>query len=322
MKTVQTVLGDISTDQLGFTLMHEHLVSSATGIPENFSQLYPDNYYNLVLKDLLDMKGSGIHTVIDATAFDLGRDVRALKRLSEDSGLNIVATTGFFLEPNPMLGSYSADRFASLFIDELTKGIAGTGIKAGIIKTAMDKEGPTPGREIIHHAVGIASNATGFPIMLHSYPQAEMGRHQIRILRDENVNLERVKIDHCCETTDIDYLCWIADQGCWLGVDRLPLVSMIGQYAVSTAQRIKTIKKLIDAGLSDRMLFSHDFISFSTFFYYLPNELEKEHIEKINPYRFRFLQEVVFKELEKMGIREDKLIQMCIDNPKRFFEGC
>jgi len=322
MKTVQTVTGNVKTEDLGFTLMHEHLVSSCAGIPENYPQIYIEDCFGRALKDLKEMKENGIDTVVEATPYDLGRDVKMLKRLSEASGVNIIACTGFFLEPSPMLGALTVRQFAQLFIDDITKGIAGTGIKAGIIKTAMDKEGPTRGREIIHRAVAIASNETGMPIMLHSYPQAEMGRHQLRILKEENVNLERVKIDHCLETTDMDYLCWLGSQGCWLGVDRLPLITDENTYAVATETRIKTIKKMIDAGLSDRMLLSHDFMSTSTMFDHMPSEREQEYIYGINPERFLFLQKRAFKVLGEMGISEKTLTKICIDNPRRFFEGC
>ena len=321
MKRVQTVCGEISTDQLGFTLMHEHLVSSQAGIAENYPQLYVENAYDRVMKDLLEMKAHGIQTVVEATPFDLGRDAPMLQRLSSDSGVQVIACTGFFQELAGMLGFYTKEQYAQLFIDDLTKGIAGTDIKAGIIKTAMDVEGPTPGREIIHRAVAIASRETGFPVMLHSDPRGEMGRHQIRFLREEGANLERVKIDHCLETTDMDYLSWLYDQGVWLGVDRLPLIAAEGTRAVPTEQRIETVRKMIEAGMSDRMLFAHDFMSISTYFDHMASQEEQAYIRSLNPQRFLFLQEVVFPKLEEAGIDGKLLQKMCVDNPRRFFES-
>lgn len=321
MKTVQTVLGTVPTEQLGLTLMHEHIVSSAPGIAENYPQMYIKDAFDVAMKDLGVMKAHGVRTVLDATPYDLGRDVKMLKALSEKSGLNIICCTGFFLEPSPFLGCYSKNELAALFIDDVRKGIAGTGIKAGIIKTAMDKEGPTPGRVLVHRAVAVTANETGLPIMLHSYPQGEMGRHQIRIMQEEGVDLERVKIDHCLETTDMDYLSWLYDQGCWLGVDRLPLHIQEGCYAVSTIARIRTIKRMLDAGMGDRMLLSHDFMSLSTCYDHLRSDEEREYYRKLNPERFAFLQDVAFKQLVEWGEDEQRLTDLCIDNPRRFFEG-
>ncbi len=320
MKTVQTVLGEVPVEQLGFTLMHEHLVSSAPGIPENYPQLYIDNLYDIVTKDLREIKANHISTVVEASTYDLGRDVKMLKRVSEDTGVNVIACTGWFQDVSPMLGTYSIDKFASLFIDDLTKGIGQTKIKAGILKAAMDIEGPTPGRELLHRAVARASLATGVPIMLHSYPQGEMGRHQLRFLKEEGVALERVKVDHCLETTDMDYICFLAEQGCWLGVDRLPRISTPGNYAVETETRIKMIKRMIDAGLADRMLLSHDFMSTSTLFDHLPAG-DQEYVNSLNPERFLFLTKVVLPKVVEMGIDLEVLKKICFDNPRRFFEG-
>lgn len=321
MGTVQTVTGPIESTRLGFTLMHEHLVSSQTGIPENYPQLYREDAYGQVLRDLAQMKENGISTVVEATPFDLGRDAPMLRRVAAKSGVNIIACTGFFMEPAPMLGSYSAAAFARLFIDDATKGIAGTDIKAGIIKTAMDKEGPTPGRQLIHRAVAIAARETGLPVMLHSYPQEEMGRHQLRFMREEGLDLSRVKVDHCLETTDMDYLRWLYDQGCWLGVDRLPIITGAGNYCVATETRIKTMHRMLEAGFADRMLLSHDFMSTSTYFDHQATPEAQQYIDGLNPHRFMFLQKVAFPQLEAWGVSHDLLMKIVTENPRRFFDG-
>ncbi len=320
MRTVMTVLGPITTDQLGQTLMHEHIYSSSIGIPENYPQLYVEGVDEQVQKDLAAMKADGFQTVVEATPFDLGRDPVRLKLAAQKSGMNIIACTGFFEQPHPLLGDYSADRFASLFVDDLQKGMAGTDIKAGIIKTAMDKEGPTPGRELIHRAVARAALQTGARVMLHSYPQTEMGRHQIRIFKEEGVPLSQIKIDHCLETTDMDYLCWLADQGVWLGVDRIPLIIGSKQYAVAAETRVRTIKRMLDAGLAERMLLSHDFMSTSTYYDHLPVG-EAEFVAKLNPLRFSYLTQEAFRKIGEMGGDVGLLWKILRENPKRFFEG-
>ncbi|MFV0363473.1 MAG: phosphotriesterase [Suipraeoptans sp.] len=322
MKNVITVTGEVPVADIGYTLMHEHIVSSQTGIAENYPQLYVDGFYDRIMKDLLEMKENGIKTVVEATPYDLGRDVKMLKRVSEESGVNIIACTGWFMPKPKMLGDFSPAKIASCFIDDITKGATGTDIKTGIIKSAMDSDGPTPERDVICRAAGIASKELGMPLMMHSYPQTEIGRHQIRILREEGVPLHRVKIDHCPETTDMNYLCWLADQGVWLGIDRIPLLIEEGSYAVASDTRLQTIKRMLDAGLKDRMLFSHDFMSISTYYDHLPTKRGQEHFDSLNPDRFLYLKNVGFKKLAAMGVDEDMLNQMCIDNPRRFFEGC
>ena len=58
-----------------------------------------------------------------------------------------------------------------------------------------------------------------------------------------------VVVDHIPETTDIDFVKWIYDQGAWIGVDRMPIISFPGEYAVGTETRIKFVKTMLDAGM-------------------------------------------------------------------------
>ena len=324
MKYVNTVTGPLSIDDLGRTLMHEHLVSSCAGVADNYPEAN-ENAFDTVCADLEDMKSNGISTVVDATAFDLGRDEKMLKKCSEATGVSVIASTGFFKEPDPGLGRFPKDKIASWLIREILEGIKDTGIRPGVLKTAMDTEGPTEGRELIHRAVAIASRECRFPVMLHSCPEQEAGRHQIRFFQEEGADLSRVKIDHCLETDDLDYIKWLYDQGVWLGVDRLPRVCISAKESAqfpTIAQRVGMIRRMLDAGLGDRMLFAHDFIAVSSFFDHLPSKESQEYVDGMNPQRFSYLQKTIFRLLEDQGVDPDLLDRMLIDNPKRFFEGC
>ena len=324
MNTINTVTGQITPAMLGKTLMHEHIISSAAGIPENYPNLYRKDAEDVILTDLADMKAHGIATVVDANCFDLGRDVKTMKKMSEMSGVQIIACSGFFMEPFPMLGDFTAKDFAEGFIHEILNGVGDTGIKPGILKTAMDTEGPTRGREVIHRAVGIASKELGFPVMLHSCPEKEVGRWQLKFLKEEGADLHRVKVDHCLETNDLEYLKWLCEQGVWLGVDRLPRVcnEEESRKFPSIPDRVKMIKRMLDAGLGERMLFSHDFMCTSTFFDHQESEEDQKFISGMNPQRFGFLQDSIFSQLEELGVDREMLEKMLEENPKRFFEGC
>ena len=142
---------------------------------------------------------------------------------------------------------------ADQFIRDLTEGFHGTDIKAGMLKCA-DFEGVTPPLETMARAVARAHLQTGVPIMVHSYPTGQLARRQIQIFKEEGVDLSRVKIDHSNDTTDTEYLQWILDQGCFLGLDRYP-----GRL-VSPHMRTVTLKRLMDMGYGERLCPSHDCI--------------------------------------------------------------
>lgn len=321
MKYVETVLGPVESSNIGVALMHEHIVASGAGVPENYPELYAESFYETAMADLKNIKANGIDTIVDAAPYDLGRDPKTLHALAGNTGVNIIACTGFFMDLSPFLGTYTADQLARCMIKDLAKGMGGTSIKAGMIKGVMDNEGPTKGRELQHRAAAIASNETGAPVFMHTLPQKETARYQLAFLKAEGIRMERVKVDHCLETTDLDYIRWIADQGVWLGVERLPRIALPGDYGVATETRIRMVKQMIDAGLADRMMLSHDFSSTSTLWDTKSYE-ERVYVDSLIPGRWLFIQNYAMKRLLEMGVDEKTLDKIYKENPRRFFEGC
>lgn len=314
MTTVNSVLGSLDTTALGFTLMHEHVTASAPGILQNYPELLGDRIIDRAVDGLIEARKGGVATIVDASTFDLGRDVTVLAEVSRRSGVNIIATAGWFHDPEHFIEDWDADSFARLFIREIEQGIAGTGIKAGILKSAADVDGVTPGREIILRAVARAHHQTGIPIMLHSYSPGEIGRQQLPILQEEGVDMGRVKVDHSLDTTNVGYLIWLLEQGCYLGLERCPVIN------VSAEERTGTIKALIDAGWAHRLLPSHDYLLVRSV-PELPAEIRKFIETNIDPYGYLYIKKVVFPQLIEAGIPEAVLNGLFTDNPRRFFES-
>ena len=320
MKTVNTVLGPLETTKIGFALMHDHVLGASAGIPQVYPELLGADYRERMVKGLIAARQAGINTVVDADTFDLGRSVKILADVSKLSGVNIICCSGWYIQLPPFLGSFTADQFAQLFAREVREGIEGTDIKAGILKSASDFGGVTPDNEVILRGVARAHGMTGAPIMLHSYAPDQIGRQQIAILKEEGVNLKRVKIDHLPDTTDIEYIAWVAEQGCYLGMDRLPGIHVPPLVRVSPEGRVRTIKALIDAGYANRILLGHDTFLVSTFFDNLP-EAAKNKLAADNPYGFLYIHKYVLPKLRELGVSEKVINGICVDNPRNFFEG-
>jgi phosphotriesterase-related protein len=320
VKTVNTVLGPIETNKIGFALMHEHVLGSTAGVPQVYPELLGKNYKERVVKGLVEAKQAGISTVVDADPFSLGRAVKVLAEISQMSGVNIICCTGWYLDFPGYLGSFSPDLFAQIFARDVTEGIEGTNIKAGIIKSASDIEGVTPIQEVLLRGVARAQVMTGAPVMVHSYAPGQVGRQQLAILKEEGVDLRRVKLDHCSDTKDMEYLTWIVEQGCYLGMDKLPGIYLNPSVGVSPEGRVRTIKALIDAGYASRILLSHDTFVVSSFFDTLP-DTGKGKIARDNPYRLLYINKFVLPRLRELGVSEKIINSICVDNPRKFFEG-
>jgi phosphotriesterase-related protein len=317
MATVNTVLGPISTGKLGFTLMHEHLLVASAGVPQNYPGLLVKDYMERIVKGLKRAKEGGVDTVVDATTLDLGRDVTMVAEVSRRSGVNIIAVAGWWMEIPRFLVGVSADQFADLFTREIEEGIAGTRIKAGLLKAASDINGVTPAEEQVLRGVARAHRRTGVPIMIHSYSPGQVGRQQLAILKEEGVDPRRVKFDHSNDTTDLEYLTWLLEQGCYLGLDRYP-----GRTTSSQA-RTKTMKALIDAGWAHRLLPSHDHSLVWLRQEGLPpgSVMTAAERRRRNPYGYLYMKKVVFSQLKEMGVPAAQVNRLCVSGPKNFFEG-
>jgi phosphotriesterase-related protein len=289
-------------------------MSSSPGIPQEYPELLDRGYMTSILKGLKEAKAGGIETIVDATTLDLGRDVNVLAEAARSSGVNIIACTGWWMEKLRFLVGLSPDRLAAVFVRDIEKGIAGTNIKAGVLKGASDMAGVTPEEETVLRAIARAHLQTGVPIMLHSYSPGQVGRRQIAILSDEKVDLTRVKLDHSNDTTDLEYLEWILDQGCYLGLDMYP-----GQN-VSSLARTRTLKALIEAGHQDHLCLSHDWSLARV------NEAKTiigtpEKRKIINPEGFLYINRVVFPQLRELGVSEKVISRLLVEGPRNFFEG-
>ena len=152
--------------------------------------------------------------------------------------------------------------------------------------------------------------------MLHSYAPGRVGLKQIAVLREEGVDLKRVKVDHCNDTMDIEYLLLLLEQGCYLGLDRYP------GLLVSPHARTKIMKALMDAGYVERICPSHDWgLSMVEDAISKISGRSKEERLSLNPHDYLYLKKVVFPQLREMGVPEEQISRLCIAAPRNFFEG-
>ena len=140
-----------------------------------------------------------------------------------------------------------------MFVGDITDGIADTDIKAAILKCATDEPGVTPGVERVLRAVAQAHRQTGVPISTHTHAATRRGLEQQRIFTEEGVDLSRVVIGHCGDTTDIGYLEELIDNGSYIGMDRFGL-----DMFLYTEERVNTVATMCERGHADKMVLSHD----------------------------------------------------------------
>jgi phosphotriesterase-related protein len=135
------------------------------------------------------------------------------------------------------------------------------------------------------------------------------------MLEEEGVDLNRVYIGHSNDDTDLDYLLGLLEKGVWLGLDRYPGGRVPG--TPTWEQRTEIAKRLIDAGYCHRIMLSHD--------YSVPKarhgEAVQEERRRANPDGYNFISRRVLPRLKELGVSDQDIQQIMVENPRRFFEG-
>jgi len=321
--TVQTVLGPINSSRLGFTLSHEHIAASSAGIWQAWPELLGGraSFVRTAVDQLKRAKDEGVVSIIDCTTIDLGRDIRLMEEIAKKSGMQLIASTGHWLDPSNTMRSRTIEELANLFIHEATVGIEGTDIRAGIIKVANGAMIDPFGDKLLRAAVR-ASKATGLPITTHSPGPQRVGEKQAAIFEEEGLAPAKVCIGHT-DNSPADYQSGLVRRGYYVGMDQLPRggpappgTPLQGAGALTWEQRYAQIKALIDAGFANRLMLGNDHSLGMTLQATAADPLRVAQ----NPDGVLFVVRKAIPALKALGVSDQSIRTMTVDVPRRFFE--
>ena len=310
MATVETVRGSVDVEILGRTLMHEHIFSFHSDMGGDYPWVDEELYIEGAIDKLKRLKAVGFGTIVDVTAIGLGRNVTRVARVAEAADFNVVAATGIYsscclpLYFSRHLPSEGLQFVEDFFVHEIEEGIGDTGIRAGVIKCMIDREGLTTDVELMLTATARAHLRTGVPITTHTNPFTESGLIQQQLFRKEGVDLTAVIIGHCGDTTDLSYLERLLDAGSYIGMDRF-----LDYEVASLENRVETIAALCERGYASRMVLSHDVNC--------GGDVDPER--SLKNWLFGHIPQVVLPALRARGISEDDIDLMTTGNPAAIF---
>ena len=315
MANVNTVLGPIDSSELGFTLSHEHVSNGFGGSPFTFPE-FLDRPATLecAVKDLSAAREEGLHTIMDVAPHDQGRDIRLQEEVSRRSGVNVVVSTGTWLDVPRFFMGARPDKIADMYVREIEEGIEGTDIRAGVIKVASDKGGVKPEEELVLRAAARTAKRTGIPIMTHTWAPERVGEQQVRVFKEEGVDMGLVCIGHSNDTTDMGYLTGLLEQGVWLGMDRHPGG---GPDVPLWRERSQVVRSLIEQGWGHRLMLAHDWDS-SIGLHSLELRAARE---ANNPDSYLFITRHVLPYLKELGATDEDIDRLTVHNPRRYLEG-
>ena len=335
----QTVLGPVDADELGITMMHEHLLSDLRGnyedpedpeeralarAPvslENLSWVSlnctksRDNMVlsdpELAIREAALFKQAGGRTLVDVTTFGLGRDPAKLRYIAEKTGLHIVMGSGYYhalLHP-PGMDEKSEDDILAEIVRDITQGVDGTGIRAGIIGE-IGCNWPLHANEAkVLRASARAQIATGAPLTIHPGGHVDSTFEIIDVLEAAGADIERVIMGHMERNVwNHGQILRLAELGCylqydWFGETRPRFPHGIVEVP-SDGERIRKISFLVSEGFGEKVLVSQD-VCF------------KSRLASFGGPGYAHIAKYVQVWMREMQLGENNVENLLVNNPRR-----
>lgn len=340
MTTVQTVRGPLSVDDLGITLSHEHLLndvsswwkrSESPGLdPDDFADapisegllwdLRQDpfgNRPNLALDDVdvaCDELGRfaalGGRTVIETTGWGIGRDLAGLKRISESTGVHVVAGTGFYLEASHPIDvvALGADGVTDRILADLRDGQ--DGVRPGIIGEIGVSADFTPAEQVSLRGALAAQVETELPVQIHLPAWLRLAGTVLDLVDSMGADPSKVVLCHMGPSgKDLDYQRAAMDRGAWVQYDMLGMEVYYADQAVqcpSDEENADHLARLVNRGYGGQLLLSQDVFV-------------KSLLRRHGGPGYAHILQYFAPRLRRHGLEEAQVLSLMTDNPRGLF---
>ena len=364
MAEIMTVRGPIAPRELGFTSMHEHILCDASVFLHRHGALIPpdapvapnepialDNLSilrhafilsrdtmdlrdeELMAAEVSDFRATGGQAMVEMSTPGLRVDVAALRRISERTGVHIVATTGLYSEDSwpGRFAAMGVEELAAFMHGEIEEGIDGTGIRAGHLKVAVTDStapGVTPfsdrQRALLQAAVRV-SGESGLSLTVHPpLDTREAAREVVRSMRAEGMTPGRAVIAHAemffasqdiaslvrdplASRVNVDFAKELLDAGFNVSVDSFGHfydAEPLGRTCIADWQRLAGLIQLVEAGYSSQIVLGTDI-----FLKILTRRRGGEGYARLTGFAIPMLQ--------RLGVDPTRIAAMTVGNPAR-----
>lgn len=303
LSEIMTVTGPVRPEELGFTLIHEHIFLSLLLDHLDSDRVLDDPC--AARTELQRYKDAGGVTVVDQTNRGLEQQPEAVRQMALETGLLVVLGCGWYREPfyEPRLYRESANQIADEMIRDVQEGIDGSGVRAGIIgELGAHETWISPVEERVLRAGARAHLQTDATIATHGL-FAPVGLDQLDILEEEGVDPGRVIVGHAHDYPEHEYHAEIARRGAFVSFD-----GMSDGNRFLLERDLANIKRIVDAGYIDHLLLAHDVC------------LKSAYVSAGGG-GYRFISTGLYPYLSEIGISEEQFRHIMVDNPRRALTG-
>jgi len=305
MKTLVTTLGPKSSSDLGLILPHEHVfVDLRTWDQPGYAQAESEDVIRLMAPAIEAAKQAGVTALVECSTVGVGRRADIDRAVSEATGLPLGVPTGVYREPWVPDWVHAASQHAlrDWMHSELEGEIEESGVQAGWIKLSAGDDGLTETETKILRAAAQAAKSTNAAIGSHTI-RGRVVRDQLDILDGEGLSPDRFIWIHTQAEPDFELHLEMGRRGCWLEYDG------IGSPDIRDETYIENILRLLEAGLKDRLLLSHD----------------RGWYDPANPggggfpRPYTYLMNTFLPALRQAGVGEDTILDLTHRNPFHVF---
>jgi phosphotriesterase-related protein len=305
MAHLNTVLGPVDVDDLGFILAHEHLFTDLRAPDAQQGQVDPDDVVRVMLPYLAEAWEAGATALIECSPPGVGQNPVAIKALAVRTQVAIVMPTGLYRQqwiPEDKLAMSDA-ALTNWMVSEVTEGIQGTEVKAGFIKMGVSNEEITGDEARNLRAAARAAVETGTIVASHTSGPLG-GQHALQeldILASQGLPGEQFNWVHA-QHADVRFHKQAAERGAYFGFD--------GLKQDQEDHYVKLVLDALKAGLEDHILLSHDNG------WYRPGEPDGGASQVRG---FTYLINAFLPRLRREGVSEELIVRMTETNPKCAF---
>ena len=336
---ITTVLGDVKPEEVGHIIPHEHLYCNMTKYlspsedPDFYAPLSLSNYgkvrlnpyavrdncildsEELMINEIKMFKAAGGDMYVDLGC-GKARHPDSFRRIAKETGVKIVAGCGVFLSPtSDEEAAMTEDDIYEKIINDLTVGIDGTDMKAGVIGEIGSGDKITDFQARGLRAAARAQKETGAGLQIHASLYTDEGLNALDMVLKNGANPEKVVIDHADVRLHEPYIMGILERGAWVEfdnfgkeyyVDRWNRNLLKGSFAYDK-ERVQMIKKLIDRGYAGQLLVTNDICL-------------KSMLHRYGGWGYDHIGVNIIPMMGDYGITSEQIDRITRDNPIRFLE--
>jgi phosphotriesterase-related protein len=255
MTGIHTTLGIKSPAELGMILPHEHVfVDLRTWNTPGYAQAEVEDVIRLMAPELRKAQEAGVTAIVECSTVGVGRRADIDRAVSEAANLPLVMPTGIYREPWVPDWAHAASeaKLAEWMLGELQGEIEGSGVQAGWIKLSAGDDGLTACETKILRAAATAGRETNAVIGSHTV-RGRVVREELDVIEAMGYSAGRFIWIHTQAEPDFELHLEMARRGAWLEYDAIG-----NNDWQNDAYYVEHIQRLLDAGLGDQMLLSHD----------------------------------------------------------------